>query len=186
MGYTPYRLIESGGNDGTALTASTTPTSILHPASLYEFDPNEMFRGMRLQLRAGGRVSNVVTTPGTLTLDVRGQGIVVFNGQAIPLNTTAKTNVPWGLTIDMELRSVGSGTSAQFLSTGVWTSESVVGSAVGEARSAALPVSTAPAVGTGFNSGALFSLDLFATWSLNNANSIQTHWYELWVMNMPA
>jgi hypothetical protein len=30
-----------------------------------------------------------------------------------------------------------------------------------------------PAVGTGFNSTLLNTLDLFATWSLNNANSIQ-------------
>lgn len=179
----PKRLIESGGNDSTALTASITPTSILHVSSKYTFPANSMFRGMRLRVVASGRVSNVITTPGTLTLDVRGQGIVVFNGLAIPLNIVAKTNVPWNLWIDMELRSVGSGTSAQFLSIGQWNSESVVGAAVGTALGANLPVSTAPAVGNGFDQTAAFTLDVFGTWSINNADSIQTHMFELWQLN---
>ena len=41
-----------------------------------------------------------------------------------------------------------------------------------------LPNAT-PAVGTGFSSVAAFTVDLFATWSLNNANSIQSHGFIL-------
>jgi hypothetical protein len=56
-----------------------------------------------LSIRAAGRVSNIVTTPGTLTLDVRigpTSNIIVANGGAMALNTVAKANVPWWLEWD--------------------------------------------------------------------------------------
>jgi hypothetical protein len=41
----------------------------------------------------------------------------------------------------------------------------------------------APAVGTGFDSTVDMVLDLFGTWSLNNANSIQVHQYAATLSN---
>jgi hypothetical protein len=68
---------------------------------------------------------------------------------------------------------------------GEWTSESVIGSGVptaGGAGTHMLP-NAAPAVGTGFDSTVSMIVDLFATWSLNNANSILVHQYELADLN---
>lgn len=171
--------------DGTALTTSTTPTSILHPSDVYLFPGNLLKRGSKLVITAHGRVSNIVTTPGTLTLDVRFGSVVAANGGAMALNIVAKTNVPWLLRWELKCRSTGSGTQATMMHQGTWTSESVIGSptpAAGGAGTHMLPNAT-PAVGTGFSSVANFAIDLFATWSLNNANSITVHDYSIELCN---
>jgi hypothetical protein len=184
-------LLASSQVDGPALTASVTPTSILSAESKITIPGAGPFLyrvGQVLRIRAHGRVSNIVTTPGTLTLDVRfgpTSNIVIANGGAIALNVVAKANVPWVLDWQLELRSVGSGTLAKFHHQGSWVSESVVGSplpSAGGAGMAMLP-NAAPAVGTGFDSNSDGILDLFATWSLNNANSIQTHGFAAWLSN---
>ena len=65
---------------GSALSNSTTPTSLL-PASRKFTLPSYFFDrvGKALLLRASGRISTVVTTPGTLTLDVKLGSVVVFS-----------------------------------------------------------------------------------------------------------
>jgi hypothetical protein len=184
-------LLGSQQQDGTALTASVAATSILHPTGRLIIPAGYLYRvGQVLRLFAAGRVSNIVTTPGTLTLDVRmgpalPPTIVVANGGAMALNTVAKTNVPWALWWELTLRSVGSGTAAQWHHQAEWTSESVIGSplpSAGGAGTHMLP-NAAPAVGTGFDATVANYLDLFATWSLSNANSIQTHQFRAWLSN---
>lgn len=181
----PQLLIDDGGSVGTALTGSTTPTSILHAGSKYQFLPNAFRVGSKLYVETEGRVTNIGAAPGTLTLDIRGQSIVVANGGAMALNTVAKTDVPWILKMILTCRSIGSGTAATFMPQGTWTSESVVGSPLPSAGGAGtLPIPAgAPVVGTGFDSSAAFTLDLFATWSLNNANSIRVEQFRLWALN---
>ncbi len=171
--------------DGTALTASTTPTSILNAAAVFTLPANFLEVGRKLRLTASGRISNIVTTPGTLTLDVRLGAVVAANGGAMALNIVAKANVPWHLEWDMVCRAIGGSTSANMMHQGLWTSESVIGSplpTVGGAGVHMLPNAT-PAVGTGFSSVAALTVDLFATWSLNNANSIQVHQFSLEAIN---
>jgi hypothetical protein len=143
-----------------------------------------------LKIAAQGRVSTIVTTPGTLTLDIRlgpadPPTIVVANGGAMSLNIVAKTNVPWYLEWVLTCRAVGNSTNANLMHQGVWTSEAVIGAGVptaGGAGAHMLP-NAAPAVGTGFNSTVSNFFDLFATWSLNNANSILTHQFRLEDLN---
>jgi len=178
--------------DGTALTASTTPTSLLSSAAGgaagAKFTlPAQFFDrpGKMLRIRAAGRISNIVTTPGTLTLDIRFGAVIVANGGPMALNIVAKTNVPWYLDWLLTCRQIGSGTGANMMHQGVWTSESVIGSplpSVGGAGQHLLP-NAAPAVGTGFDSTAAQVVDLFGTWSLNNANSIQVHQFALESVN---
>ncbi|WP_086847059.1 hypothetical protein [Amycolatopsis kentuckyensis] len=169
--------------DGTALANSTTATSILPGAAKFTLPANFFLPGRVLRLNAWGRISNIVTTPGTLTLDVRLGSTVAFNGGAMALNTTAKTNVSWRAIIMLTCRSIGSGTSATLFGQGDWCSESAVGSASGVANDILMPAS-APAVGTGFDSTASQAVDLFATFSIANAgNSIQLHEYTLEALN---
>jgi len=173
----------SAQSDGTALTNSTTATSILPAAAKFTIPANYFAIGRVLRLNAWGRISNVVTTPGNLTLDMRFGSTVVFTGGAMALNTTAKTNVAWRAIIMLTCRSIGSGTSATLLGQGDWCSESATGSASGVANDILMPAS-APAVGTGFDSTASQTVDLFATFSIANAaNSIQLHQYSLEAMN---
>lgn len=174
--------------DGTALTASTTPTSILPATAKLPLPPHFFRIGKMIKIAAAGRVSNIVTTPGTLTLDVRmgpTSNIVVANGGAMSLNIVAKTNVPWYLEWVLTCRAVGNSTSANLMHQGLWTSESVIGSGVptaGGAGTHLLP-NAAPAVGTGFDSTVSMVVDLFGTWSLNNANSIQVHQFRIEDLN---
>lgn len=167
------------GEAGTALTNSTAATSIL-PNFRKVTIPTYFFDrvGKRLRIVLSGQISTVVTTPGTLTLDVRFGSVIVFNGGAMTLNTTAKTNVGWILTLDLYSRALGSGTSANVIGQGSWQSEAVIASAAptaGGASSHILPYNTAPVVGTGFDSTSAQSIDVFGTWSVANAsNSIQT------------
>lgn len=169
--------------DGTALGNSTTATSILPPAAKFTLPANFFSIGKVLRLNAWGRISNIVTTPGTLTLDVRFGSTVVFNGGAMALNTTAKTNVAWRMVAQLTCRSIGASTTATMLGMGDWCSESVVGSPAGVANDIMMPAS-APAAGTGFDSTAAQVVDLFATWSIANAgNTLQLHQYTLEAMN---
>ena len=182
-------LIESQV-DGAALTNTTTATSILHGTAKYGLYSGFFDRpGKQLLLRAAGRISTVVTTPGTLTLDIRmgpTSNIIVANGGAMSLNVVAKTNVPWYLEWLLTCRAIGITTAANLMHQGNWISEAVIGAAVpttGGAGTHLLP-NAAPAVGTGFDSTVAMIVDLFAAWSVANAaNSIQVHQYGLYDLN---
>lgn len=174
--------------DGTALANSTTPTSIINAANRFTLPSNLLAYGSGgmtgLRIVASGRISTVVTTPGTLTLEVRfGASTVVFTSGALALNVTAQTNASWFYTADLTLRTQGASTSATILGTGLFTSRALLGSsAVGTAQGvgAALLPDTAPTTGTGFDTTVANTVDFFATWSIANAsNSITCHQYEL-------
>lgn len=167
--------------DGTALTASTAETSIA-PANTHIVLGSNYFDklGAAFRILATGRISTVVTTPGTLTLRIKlgpTASIAVAASQALALNVVAKTNVTWWLDWLLILRTNGAGVSATFMHTGQWTSEAVIGSplpSAGGSGGLLIPAS-APAVGTGFDGTAANTFDLTAQWSISNANSIQTH-----------
>jgi hypothetical protein len=169
--------------DGTALTASTTPTSIIPPAAIYTLPNNFFYIGKQLRIRAMGRISNVITTPGTLIFSVRlGTGpVIAATSDALGLNIVAKTNVHWEVDWLLTCRAIGGGTGANLMHNGRFISESVIGSVtVATGTIGTLPlVAAAPAVGTGFDSTAAQKVDFFATWSINNANSILVHQYAL-------
>jgi hypothetical protein len=171
-------VLSSSTADSTALANSTTATTILPKSALCSIPGGTLQVGSRLRIRLRGRISTVVTTPGTLTFDMRIGGVVVSAFGAIALNTTAQTNAAWEAELEAEIRSVGDGTTATALCTGRFTSRANVGSpavAAGAVASALLP-DTAPAVGTGFDSTAACKIDCFGTWSVANAsNSIQVH-----------
>lgn len=180
----------SAQSDGTALTNTTTATSIL-PSAARILLPGSFLSwiGQELIIEASGRISTVVTTPGTLTFTVRigpTAAIACAVSPAFALNIVAKTNVTWNLKWALTLRSVGVTTAATFMHTGFWISEAVIGSplpTVGGSGILSIPAS-APAVGTGFDSTVNNILDLFATWSVANAaNSIQLHQYRLFSPN---
>lgn len=166
-------------SDGTAVSGTAEGT--LLPGAARIFVPSNYFNriGKRFAVRASGRISNIVTTPGTLTLKMKlgpTANIAVATSQAIQLNAVAKTNVSWYLDLTMTLRSIGSGTGAAVFPMGTWTSESVVGSPVpasGGAGTAQWQAAT-PVVGTGFDSSVDNLLDLTAQFSLTG-NSIQLH-----------
>lgn len=178
-------LISAVG-DGTQLSNSTTPTSLLPSTAKYVLPANFFYVGRQLLIEAHGRMSNVVTTPGTFTLDVRLGAVIAFTSSAMQLNAVAKTNLPWYARILLTCRAIGSGTAANLMGGGSFTSECVVGSplpAAGGAGTLLMPV-TAPAVGTGFDSTTTNVVDLFGTFSVaTNPTNATLHQYSLWALN---
>ena len=168
--------------DGTAVTGTVAGSLLLGAASPGVFTlPANFFDapGKSLRVKAHGRVSNIVTTPGTLTLDLRFGAIIVATSAAMQLNAVAKTNVAWSLEWYLTARAVGSGTLANLMHNGSWSSESVVGSALPAAGGPGSHIlqPSAPAVGTGFSSVVSNAVDLFAKFSLTG-NSIQCHSFQ--------
>lgn len=171
-------VLASSVGDSTALANSTTATTILAPSGVGIIPAGTLQVGSLLKATLRGRMGTVVTTPGTLTFDMRFGAVVISAMGAINLNVTAQTNASWELMILALIRTIGTGTVATALVTGVFTSRGVVGSpavTAGSAGTISLP-DTAPAVGTGFDSTASQAVQVFATWSIANAsNTILTH-----------
>ncbi len=160
------RLIALATSDGPTLTAaaaaSCLPTNVpwTLPAGYWQV-------GRAWRLRAAGRISCVVTTPGTARYDLRLGGVVAFDTLAMPLNIVAKTTVSWYLDVDMVCRAAGSGTTTTLFSKGLWLSEASINTAVpstGPGPGGQLvPYNAVPVVGTGFNCQTALTVDFFFT-----------------------
>src|SRR6185295_15082051 len=165
--------------DGTALTNTTTATSILPGAEKIVLPTNYLFPGIRLRVQAAGRISTAASSPGTITFDLRMGSTVVFNGGASGTLATSATNLTWKLEMDLHCRAYGASTSTTLLGTGILTS-----AALSSTTPIMLLPTSAPAVGTGVDSTASQQIDLFATWSVANAsNTITLHDFELVLPN---
>lgn len=173
--------------DGPTLTNTVAATSVL-PATAKVVLPAQFFDkvGKSLRMRICGRISTVVTTPGTLTFDVRFGSVIVFTGGAVILNTVAQTNATFYLDLLLTCRSIGSGTTATVIGIGTFESRAVIGSPAASAGSAgqAMMPDTAPAVGVGFDSTTAQTVDVFGTWSVASAsNSVTVHQYMIEAVN---
>lgn len=93
--------------DGTQIS-NTTSETIVCPD--FNIPPYYMVPGRTLLVYAYGVMSNVVTTPGTLTMRARWGGVggtLLWASAAQGLDTTARTNSMWALLAMMTLRSAG-------------------------------------------------------------------------------
>jgi hypothetical protein len=164
----------------SCLDASVKGANFIYPANTWKV-------GKTWKILAQGRISCVVTTPGTARFDVRlgpTSTIVVFDTGALNLNVVAKTTIPWWLDIQLVCRSIGSGTSATLFGFGMFTSEAVVGAPANSAGgngSLLCPVGT-PAVGTGFDSTVDNQFDCFFTQTVATG-SMTVHNFEVWEIN---
>lgn len=170
--------------DGTALNTSTVETSIIHPAAKITLPANYFDQpGKSFRVRAIGRISNIATTPGTLTLRLKFGSIAVWDSGAIALNVNVKTNVTWRLDLFATVQVLGQTTVAKLMPIGQLCTESAAGAAAGVPPDIFLPAS-APVQGGGFDSTAAQAVDLTGQWSISNAgNSIQTHLYYVEALN---
>lgn len=158
------------GKAGPTLSASSTPTSILDSSAKVTVPANFMVGpGDMFKVILAGQISNIVTTPGTLTLDFRLGGTVVFNGGAMQLSTTAHTSVPFWAEFLLTCRGIGS--TATLMGQGWIASQAVnISSSDSSASHSILLIpNTAPAVGNTFDSTAAQQADVFATFSISNA-----------------
>ena len=93
--------------DGTQISNSTTETIVCPDFNIPAY---YMAPGRVLRITAFGVNSNVVTTPGTLTMRVRWGGVagtVLLASAAQGLDTTARTNALWRLEAFIVCRTAG-------------------------------------------------------------------------------
>ncbi len=176
-----------GATDGPALTAAARASCI--PTANRIVLPNNFFYiGRAIRFLLGGRISCVVTTPGTARFDIcmgAAGTTIVFDTAALNLNTTAQTTVPWSLDVTLVCRAVGTGTTTTFFPVNSYfTSEAVVGSpadTAGGNGQLQVPVGT-PAVGAGMDNTAASALDVFFTQTVATG-SMTVHSYIVQVLN---
>jgi hypothetical protein len=179
-------VIVVGATDGPTLTAAARASCI--PTANRIVLPNNFFYiGRAMRIHASGRISCVITTPGTARFDIclgSAGTTVVFDTLALNLNIVAKTTVPWELDVTLVCRAVGTGTSTTFFPIGKFTSEAVIAAplpTVGGNGVLMVPVGT-PAVGAGMDNTAASALDMFFTQTVATG-SMTVHNFLVEVLN---
>lgn len=172
-----------GSSDGPTLTAAAA-ASCIPVASRLILPNNYWFVGKQWKIKLQGRISCVVTAPGSARFDLRtgpSGTIIAFDSGALGLNIVAKTTVPFDLEVDLTCRAVGNGTLTTLFGIGKFMSEAVVGAAlpsVGGNGALLCPVG-APGVGAGFDNTAANVVDMFFTQTVATG-SLTVHNYEIW------
>src|ERR1700741_3543101 len=148
--------------DGPLLNTFTTAKSVFgattDAASVakYTLPANFWLPGKTMRVELRGNLSNIVTTPGTITFQVMMGGVIAFTTGAINLSQTAHTTLPFWLDIDLTCQVAGQGTLAKLMDQGIITSQAVSNTSAAESVANTLPTllvpNTTPAQGTGFDS----------------------------------
>lgn len=175
--------------DGSALTAASRASAI-PAAAVFTIPPNFFdVVGKQIQIRASGRISSVITTPGTARFDVNfldsaAANAIVFDGLAILLDSVAgHTTVGWMLDILLTCRAIG--TTGNLMGQGLWTSEDILGvpaTAPKGVLSAVLPWNSTPAVGANFDTTLAQAIDLRFTQTAATG-SMTVHQYSVIRLN---
>lgn len=174
---------------GALFNTYTTAKSVLNVTELVPMPGNYLKTGSKLRIRAAGGLSNIVTTPGTVTFQVMMGSVAVFTTGAIQMTTTANTLSPFELEVNLRLDSAGSGTAAKFLGMAkIGALNLSIGSGANPTVTdtfITVPV-TAPAVGTGFDSTVSEILDFWTGFSISNAgNGVQLYDYSVEQLTFP-
>jgi hypothetical protein len=155
----------------TSKASFTTAASVLDPTWVQPIPANYLKVGSRFRITVTGAISNVVTAAPTFTFQVMLGAVAVFSTGAVTTNTTANTNIPFRLVIDLRVNAIGSSTSANIVGSALLTCTAFA------AGSTAITLpTTAPAAGTGFDSTVANNLDFFVACSASNAANAITIW----------
>jgi hypothetical protein len=169
---------------GTLFSAFTTAKTVLRPENVITLPENFFaYPGKKVRIVVVGCLSNLVTTPGTVTFQVMLGSVIAFTTGAIQMSSTVHTTVPFWLEIELTCLTVGNGTTATLKGSAKITSQAVAATAVADGtqtHTTLMCPNTIPAAGTGFDSTAKQALDFFTAFSVNNAaNGVQIHEYDV-------
>jgi hypothetical protein len=154
----------------------------------YTLPANFWVPGKTVMVNLRGNLSNIVTTPGTVTFQFMLGAVIAWTSGAINFSTTAHTTLPFWLDIDLTCQVAGGGTQAKLMGQGVITSQCVSNTSAADSVANSLPTlllpNTTPAQGTGFDSTASQKVDIFVGFSTSNAgNGVQSRQYRLRALN---
>ena len=176
---------------GEAYNTYTTAKTVINQQNLFSLYPNFFRLGRKLRITVHAGLSNIVTTPGTVTFQVMLGSIVAWTSGAIQLNAAAHTLLPMKLVVDLTCQltntTVG-GVVAKLMGQGVLTGVMFTKTAaqvdgLNSETVINVPV-TAPALGTAFDSTISQILDFWVGFSISNAgNGIQVAQYDVEILN---
>ena len=186
LGY--YETLASINADGTALTAAARASALQGAGGkqgLFTLPPNKLRVNDQLILRATGRISCVVTTPGTARFDLSAgvAGTAFFDTLAMPLNIVVKTNVSWILDVVGTVRAIGN--AGNIFWQGCWLSEASILTALPATGPGPggqnVPYNTAPVVGANWDMTIATIIDFNFTQTVTTG-SMTLHQYHLGLM----
>lgn len=159
---------------GTLLATFTTAKTVINQEALMPIGANTLKVGDAYTVTVSGGMSNIVTTPGTVTFQIMMGTIVAWTSGAIQLNATAHTTLPFRLVVDLTVQLVNTtvgGVIAKLVGIGTLTGVMFTKTAaqVDGANSETVitvPV-TAPALGTAFDSTIGQTLDFWVGFSIS-------------------
>lgn len=168
---------------GTSFGTYTTAKTVIPTNSLCTLPPGYWTIGRALEVEVWGGIGTLVTTPGTITMQIMLGSIVVFTTGAMQLNATAHTNLPFYAKFFLNCQAVGSGTTAKFMGQAfvIGTMFTVTAAQTDGVNSQTVMVApkTAMAQGTGFDSTASTVLDFWVGFSISDAaNTIKIEQYK--------
>jgi hypothetical protein len=145
------QVISSEPSTGSAFGTFTTAKRVINGDCAMPFPGNYFKLGARFKYQVRGALSNVVTTPGTVTFQIMmgsvATPIIAWTSGALTLNATARTNLPFTLDVDLRVATVGPTTSATFIGMGTFGGVHLTNTD----QTIQVPT-TAPAAGTGWDS----------------------------------
>lgn len=171
---------------GTLFNTYTTAKTVLPSGCLITLPPNWWYVGRMIRVKALGAISNIVTTPGTITLQVNIGSTAIFSSGAIQLNATAHTTLPFDFEAILTCRAVGASGNCigQAKVSGIMFTNTAGQTDNANNHVTLMAPATAPAVGSNFDTTAQGVLDFFAGFSISNAgNGIQIQQYMVEALN---
>lgn len=173
--------LQNAGNiaaNGTAQNTYTTAKTVINNQQLVTLPSNYWYPGKKFRVRAAMGISNIVTSQPQFTFQLMMGSIVVWSSGAIYTTTTAHTNLPAILDVELKCLTVGATTAATLIGVGKLNGIMFQAGAAANADgvfppSIPVPVTT-PAAGTGFDSTIANVLDFWVGISASNAgNGVQ-------------
>ncbi len=183
LGY--WETLVSSAVDGPTLTAGTR-ASCIDASAKYTLAPNRLKVGDILRIRAFGRISTAVTTPGNSSWDLSAGalGNKIFDTLPLLGNIVVQTTVPWWLEAEGIVRTVGAAGTVFWgglVSSTAFLNVAAVGTGP-YAGVVPVPFNTAPVVGTGWNMTVANVLDFNFT-QTTATSSLICHNYTLSLMS---
>lgn len=152
---------------GGPISNSVSAASLIPAQAKFTIPAGILKIGDVFRVTSTYQVSNVVTTPGTLTLDIRFGSIIVFTSGAVQMSTTAHTTLPAWWSALMTVRALGLTTAANLMGQsklhGIMF---LISGADLTTHGTMLAPNVTPVVGTGFDSTISNAVDHFGTFSV--------------------
>lgn len=163
--------------DGTQILNTVTET-IMAPDFAFAANDSRIYPGAAINVRCYFDVSNVVTTPGTLTFRLRWGGVagtVLVASAAIALDTVARSNYSGMLDADIIWRTIGSAGSAYAMGMVVVTDIPAISSPPNGTVPPFMMPATGPAVTSSLDTTTAKNLSVTAQFSVSTATTQLTN-----------